>query len=105
MTKARDATALRIAPLDTPTDLRANAVPDISGALNIVLADMFALYFGHSGSRFQNIHHYSVDVAHGFVLLFGIGTSGPCIMGFKNEVEQSFYSSPSASACSLCFLL
>ena len=24
------------------------------------------------------------------VLLFGIGTRGPCIMGFENEVEQSF---------------
>src|ERR1700751_3508446 len=44
MTKAKDAAALRLAPLDTPTDLRANAVPEISGALNILLADMFALY-------------------------------------------------------------
>src|SRR6266576_3954143 len=24
--------------------------------------------------RFQTIHHYSVDVAHGLVLLFGLGT-------------------------------
>ena len=40
--------------------------------------------------RFQTIHHYSVDVAHGLVLLFGIGTRGPSIMGFENEVEQSF---------------
>jgi len=24
--------------------------------------------------HFQTIHHYSVDVAHGLVLLFGIGT-------------------------------
>ena len=24
--------------------------------------------------RFQTIHHYSVDVAHGLALLFGIGT-------------------------------
>src|SRR6266699_6991539 len=31
--------------------------------------------------RFQTIHHYSVDVAHGLVLLFGIGTRGPSIMG------------------------
>ena len=44
MTKAKDAAALRLAPLDTPTDLRANAVAEISGALNILLADMFALY-------------------------------------------------------------
>src|SRR4030088_423265 len=40
--------------------------------------------------RFQAIHHYGVDVAHGLVLLFGIGTRGPSIMGFENEVEQSF---------------
>ena len=26
--------------------------------------------------RFQTIHHYSVDVAHGLVLLYGIGTRG-----------------------------
>src|SRR5262249_851224 len=41
-------------------------------------------------NRFQTIHHYSVDVAHGLVLLFGIGTRGPSIMGFEDEVEQSF---------------
>jgi hypothetical protein len=28
----------------TPTDLKSNAVKDISGALNILLADMFTLY-------------------------------------------------------------
>ena len=39
--------------------------------------------------RFQTIHHYSVDVAHGLVLLFGIGTKGPSIMGFEDEAEQS----------------
>ena len=39
--------------------------------------------------RFQTIHRYSVDVAHGLVLLFGIGTRGPSIMGFEDEVEQS----------------
>src|SRR5437879_1961111 len=41
---ARDAKALRKASLETPTDLGTNAVRDISGALNILLADMFALY-------------------------------------------------------------
>ena len=39
--------------------------------------------------RFQTIHHYSVDVAHGLALLFGIGTRGPSIMGFEDEAEQS----------------
>ena len=63
MTKARDAAALRLAPLDTPTDLRADAVPQISGALNILLADMFALYlktknfhWHMSGPHFRDYH-------------------------------------------------
>jgi starvation-inducible DNA-binding protein len=34
----------RTAPLSTPTDLASNAVKDLSGALNILLADVFALY-------------------------------------------------------------
>src|SRR5262245_41720984 len=40
--------------------------------------------------RFQAIQHYSVDVAHGLVLLFGLGTRGPSIMGVEKEAEQSF---------------
>src|SRR5215813_13161671 len=63
MTTAKDAAALRVAPLDTPPDLRANAVPEISGALNIVLADMFALYlmtknfhWHVSGPHFRDYH-------------------------------------------------
>ena len=40
--------------------------------------------------RFQTIHHHDVDVAHGLVLLFGIGTKAlPSIMGFEDEVEPS----------------
>jgi len=39
--------------------------------------------------RFQTIHGYSVDVAHGLVLLFGNRHQGPSIMGFEDEVEQS----------------
>src|SRR5207248_3016430 len=63
MTKSKDAAALRVAPLDTPTDLRANAVPEISGALNVLLADMFALYLKTknfhwhvSGPHFRDYH-------------------------------------------------
>ena len=37
----------------------------------------------------MTIHHYSIDVAHGLVLLFGIGTRGPSVMGFEDEAEQS----------------
>jgi starvation-inducible DNA-binding protein len=59
----RDAKALRIASLETPTDLGSNAVRDISGALNILLADMFALYvktknfhWHMSGPHFRDYH-------------------------------------------------
>ena len=58
-----DAKARRMAPLDTPTDLEPNAVRDISGALNILLADMFALYvktknfhWHVSGPHFRDYH-------------------------------------------------
>src|SRR5207245_6239192 len=44
MTEAKDAAALRLARPDTPTDLHANPGAEISGALNILLPDMFALY-------------------------------------------------------------
>jgi starvation-inducible DNA-binding protein len=51
------------APLHTPTDLKSNAVRDISGALNILLADMFALYLKTknfhwhvSGPHFRDYH-------------------------------------------------
>ena len=53
----------RTAPLDTPTDLKPNAVKDIAGALNIMLADMFALYlktknfhWHMSGPHFRDYH-------------------------------------------------
>src|SRR6266850_1123538 len=53
----------RMAALDTPTDLTPNAVRDISGALNILLADMFALYLKTknfhwhvSGPHFRDYH-------------------------------------------------
>ena len=49
--------------LGTPTDLSADAVRDISGALNALLADMFALYIKTknfhwhvSGSHFRDFH-------------------------------------------------
>src|SRR5437868_4918244 len=61
--KREDAKVRRLAPLDTPTDLKPNAVRDISGALNIVLADMFALYLKTknfhwhvSGPHFRDYH-------------------------------------------------
>jgi starvation-inducible DNA-binding protein len=63
MATAKEATALRVARLDTPTHLRPEAVPEISGALNILLADMFALYlktknfhWHMSGPHFRDYH-------------------------------------------------
>src|SRR6516164_8020556 len=51
---------------------------------------MSASLIGHSGSSaFRLSTNSSVDVAHGLALLFGIGTRGPSIMGFEDEVEQS----------------
>src|ERR1700722_6781863 len=42
---SRDAKAVQTAPLVTPTDLEPDAVRDVAGALNVLLADMIALYF------------------------------------------------------------
>jgi len=42
--KVDEGKALRDAPMRTPTHLEPEAVREIAGALNIVLADMFALY-------------------------------------------------------------
>ena len=60
---AQKAKVLRKAPLATPTDLEANAVRDLSGALNILLADMFGLYvktknfhWHVSGPHFRDYH-------------------------------------------------
>jgi starvation-inducible DNA-binding protein len=59
----RDAKALQTGALQTPTDLGANAVRDIAGALSILLADMFALYlktknfhWHMSGRHFRDYH-------------------------------------------------
>jgi len=61
--KTAEAKSRRQAPLDTPTDLQRNAVTDISGALNILLADVFALYlktknfhWHMSGPHFRDYH-------------------------------------------------
>ena len=58
-----DAKTRRMAPLATPTNLASNAVQDLSGALTILLADMFALYvktknfhWHVSGPHFRDYH-------------------------------------------------
>ncbi|HEY1505843.1 MAG TPA: DNA starvation/stationary phase protection protein [Stellaceae bacterium] len=59
----RDARELQTANLATPTGLTPEAVKDISGALNALLADMFALYLKTknfhwhvSGPNFRDYH-------------------------------------------------
>ena len=59
----KEARELRRAPLLTPTDLEPQGVKEISGALNILLADMFALYLKTknfhwhvSGPHFRDYH-------------------------------------------------
>jgi starvation-inducible DNA-binding protein len=58
-----DVKSRRAAALATPTDLKSNATKDISGALNALLADVFALYlktknfhWHMSGAHFRDFH-------------------------------------------------
>jgi starvation-inducible DNA-binding protein len=60
---AKNARKKRMAPLDTPSGLGANATRDIAAALTTLLADMFALYLKTknfhwhvSGPHFRDYH-------------------------------------------------
>src|ERR1700720_4239884 len=61
--KVQALTSRRNAPLSTPTDLKASATADIAGAMNAILADVFALYmktknfhWHMSGPHFRDYH-------------------------------------------------
>jgi starvation-inducible DNA-binding protein len=61
--KPNDLRNLRAAPLHTPTDLSPNATRDVAAALNLLLADTFALYvktknfhWHMSGPHFRDYH-------------------------------------------------
>ena len=61
--KAAAAKARRAAPIATPTDLGAQATKELSGALNAILADVFAIYlktknfhWHMSGPHFRDYH-------------------------------------------------
>ncbi|HYB11009.1 MAG TPA: DNA starvation/stationary phase protection protein [Alphaproteobacteria bacterium] len=63
MTTVKNAKARRMAPLETPTGLKPIATRDISAALNVLLADMLALYLKTknfhwhiSGPHFRDYH-------------------------------------------------
>src|SRR5467141_4182379 len=62
-TKAAELRQRRDAPLTTPTDLTRSATKDIAGAMNAILADVFALYLKTknfhwhvSGPHFRDYH-------------------------------------------------
>src|SRR6202040_2265512 len=62
-TKTAELRQRRDAPLATPTDLTRSATKDISGAMNAILADVFALYlktknfhWHMSGRHFRDYH-------------------------------------------------
>ena len=61
--QARDPGLARRAPLVTPSDLKSGATKDIAGAMNGILADVFALYlktknfhWHMSGPHFRDYH-------------------------------------------------
>jgi starvation-inducible DNA-binding protein len=61
--KKQDLESRRRAPLATPTDLKKAATKDIAGAMNAILADVFALYlktknfhWHMSGPHFRDYH-------------------------------------------------
>ena len=62
-TMTRDLERRQEAPLITPTDLKAAATKDITGAMNAILADVFALYLktknfplAHKRTHFRDYH-------------------------------------------------
>jgi|SRR5689334_22447382 starvation-inducible DNA-binding protein len=61
--KTKDLKSRRTAPLNTPNSLGENAMRDLSGGLNILLADVYALYiktknfhWHMSGPHFRDYH-------------------------------------------------
>src|SRR5580704_12604918 len=89
----RDAKALRKAPLETPTDLGSNAVRDISGALNVLLADMFALYvktknfhWHVSGPHFREYSERPTTSPSGYAR----SAVRPCVQSAKSAAASVF---------------
>jgi starvation-inducible DNA-binding protein len=83
MTKAPAKTKkLRDARVDPPTDLGANAVGDITAALNLLLADAFALYM-----KTKNFHwHVSGPHFRDFHLMFD--EQADQIFGITDEIAE-----------------
>jgi starvation-inducible DNA-binding protein len=78
----KDAKERRKAPLATPTDLGSNATRDISGALNALLADVFALYM-----KTKNFHwHVSGPHFRGLHLMFD--EQGAELFAMTDEIAE-----------------
>ena len=78
---AREATGLKQMPIRARTHK--------TGA-----GGMSASLIGHCVKRLQTIHHYSVDVARGFVLLFGNRHQGPLYHGIQERGGTIFLQQP-----------
>src|SRR5260370_7190995 len=91
---ARDNQSLRVVgPLATPTDLQPNAVRDLAGALNILLADVFALYV-----KTKNFHgHVSGPHVRDYHLL--LDEQGQQIFAMPNDIPDP---APTLCAPPLC---
>jgi starvation-inducible DNA-binding protein len=82
MNKQMTAKERRKVKLDTPTDLGSNATRDISGALNALLADVFALYM-----KTKNFHwHVSGPHFRGYHLLFD--EHGAQLFAMTDEIAE-----------------
>ena len=78
----KDAKDRRKAPLATPSDLGTNATRDISGALNALLADVFALYM-----KTKNFHwHVSGPHFRGLHLMFD--EQGAELFAMTDEIAE-----------------
>ena len=78
----KDVKERRKAPLVTPTDLGDNARRDITGALNALLADVFALYF-----KTKNFHwHVSGPHFRDYHLLFD--EQADQILGITDDIAE-----------------
>ena len=97
-----DAKKRRKASLSTPTDLPSNAVRDIAGALNMLAADMFALYLKTknfhwhvSGPHFRDYHLLLDEQADQI-----FATIDPLTEGVRKSVEPRCVLSAMSPGCS-----
>ncbi len=82
MTTTQELTARQKAPLTTPSDIDAQDVADISGALNALLADVFTLYL-----KTKNFHwHMSGPHFRDYHLL--LDDHGDQIFGMTDEIAE-----------------